>query len=151
MNVDVRERSTIARKGKQRAARRLISGAGQAMLHDAVQKYFNLMYDCDTSHFNEVFRSTVQLHGVRDGHMVMWPAQTYKAVLEKRQSPKSLGSPREEEILMMDFIADDLAFVKVRVRINELVFLDYLTWHCTDGQWLIASKSFFVESIDHTD
>jgi hypothetical protein len=115
-------------------------------LTDAVQKYFDLMYDCDTSRFDEVFRSTVQLHGVRDGQMVMWPAQVYRDILDKRQSPKSLGSARLNEILLMDFASSDMAFVKVRVKISAMVFVDYLTWHCIDDKWLITSKSFYVES-----
>jgi Putative lumazine-binding len=40
----------------------------------------------------------------------------------------------------------DMAFVKARVKIAAMVFVDYLTWHCIDGKWLITSKSFYVES-----
>jgi Putative lumazine-binding len=112
----------------------------------AVEKYFDLMYDCDTSRFDEVFRSTVQLHGVRDGQMVTWSARTYKDILDKRQSPKSLGAARLNEILLMDFASADMAFVKARVKIAAMVFVDYLTWHCIEGKWLITSKSFYVES-----
>ena len=117
-------------------------------LTEAVRKYFDLMYDCDTSHFDEVFRPTAQLHGFRDGQMVMWPAATYRDVLEKRQSPKSLGAARAEDILMMDFVSADMALVKVRVKIAAITFVDYLTWHRCDGKWLNTAKGFHVESID---
>jgi hypothetical protein len=126
----------------------MIGPSSLGRLTDAVQKYFDLMYDCDTSRFDEVFRSTVQLHGHRDGQMVVWPALTYKDILEKRQSPKSLGAPRLNEILMVDFASADMAFVKVRVRITAMMFVDYLTWHRIDGRWLITSKSFYIESSD---
>ena len=43
-------------------------------LAEAVQRYFDLMYDCDTSRFDRVFRSTAQLHGFREGEMTVWPA-----------------------------------------------------------------------------
>ena len=115
-------------------------------LTHAVQKYFDLMYDCDTARFDQVFRSTVQLHGFRDGQMVAWSASTYRDILDKRQSPKSLNSPRADEILLVDFSSATQAFVKVRVRINAMVFVDYLTWHSIDGEWLITSKGFHVES-----
>jgi hypothetical protein len=46
----------------------------------------------------------------------------------------------------MDFASTDLAFVKVRVRIAAMVFVDYLTWHRIDGKWLITSKGFRLES-----
>jgi hypothetical protein len=117
-----------------------------ASLVQAVQTYFDLMYDCDTSRFDRVFRSTVQLHGFRDGQMMVWPARTYRDILDKRQSPKSLNAPRADEILMIDFVSDEMAFVKVRVRMAALVMVDYLTWHRIDGRWLITSKGFHVEA-----
>ena len=103
-------------------------------LTQAVQRYFDLMYDSDTSRFDRVFRSSAQLHGFRDGQVSMWPAQTFKDVLASRPSPKSVGAPREEEILMMDFASANQAVVKVRVRINTIVFVDHLTYHRIDGE-----------------
>jgi len=114
-------------------------------LIDTVQRYFDLMYDCDTSRFDQVFRSTAQLHGFREGQMTMWSAQAYKDILTSRQSPKALGAPREEQILLVDFASDTQALVKVRVRINTIVFVDYLTYHRIDGAWLITAKGYHVE------
>jgi hypothetical protein len=111
----------------------------------AVRKYFDLMYDCDVSAFDHVFRPTSQLHGFRDGEMSMWSAGTYKDILSKRQSPKSQGSPREEQVLMMDFASPNQALVKVRVRIGATVFVDYLTYHRFETDWLITSKAYHVE------
>ncbi len=93
----------------------------------AVQKYFDLMYDCDTSRFGEVFRPTAHLHGFRDGEMAAWSADVYKDILNKRQSPKAQHAPREDEILCVDFASPLMALVKVRVRIATSVFIDYLT------------------------
>ena len=115
-------------------------------LLDAVKKYFDLMYDCDTSRFDQVFAATVQLHGYRDGQMVAWPAQVYRDILDKRQSPKSVNAVRTDEILLVDFSSTTQAFTKVRVRVNTMLFVDYLTWHRIDGKWLITSKGFHVES-----
>lgn len=145
MTATLREVSTRDRSTKD-AAVQSASQVRQASLVGAVQRYFDLMYDCDTSRFDDVFRSTAQLHGVREGQLICWPAATYKEILEKRQSPKALGAVRQEEILSMDFASNDMALVKVRVRIGAVVFADYLTWHCIDGKWLIVSKSFLVES-----
>jgi hypothetical protein len=108
----------------------------------AVQRYFDLMYDCDTAKFDRVFRNTAQLHGFREGQMSMWTADEYRQVLDKRQSPKSLGARREEEILLVDFASATQAVVKARVRINTLVFIDYLTFHNIDGEWIITSKAY---------
>ena len=54
----------------------------------AVQRYFDLMYDGDTSRFDRVFRTTAQLHGLRDGKMAMFTASGYKELTAGRPSPK---------------------------------------------------------------
>jgi hypothetical protein len=81
----------------------MIDRPGIQDLTQAVQRYFDLMYDGDTARFDRVFRSTAQLHGFREGQMSMWPAPQYKEILAGRPSPKSLNAPREEEILFVDF------------------------------------------------
>ena len=48
----------------------------------------------------------------------------------------------------MDFASSSQAMVKVRVRINTIVFVDYLTYHRIDGEWLITGKAYHVESVD---
>jgi hypothetical protein len=111
----------------------------------AVQRYFDLMYDCDVANFDRVFRSSAQLHGFRDGQMTVWPAETYKDILSKRQSPKSQNALREEQVLLVDFVSPTQALAKVRVRIGPTVFTDYLTYHRIDGEWLITSKAYHVE------
>jgi hypothetical protein len=117
-------------------------------LLEAVQRYFDLLYDCDISRFDSVFRSTAQLHGFREGKMTMWSAQAYKDLLATRQSPKTLGARRQEQILLVDLASDTQALVKVRVRVNTIVFLDYLTFHRIDGEWLITAKGYHIESDD---
>jgi hypothetical protein len=119
-----------------------------ASLMTALQKYLDMMYDCDTSRFDDVFYATAQLHGYRDGKLVCWPCKMYRDILDKRQSPNSLNAPREDEILMVDFASTTQALVKVRVRLVEKVFIDHLTWHHIDGRWLITSKGFHIESDD---
>ena len=61
------------------------------------------------------------------------------------RSPKSLGAPRADEIVQMDFASADMAFVKARVRIAAMDFVDYLTWHRIDNKWLITSKGFYLQ------
>ena len=116
-----------------------------AGLMAALQRYLDLMYDCDTSHFDAVFRPTGHLHGFRDGEMKAWSMEVYRDILNRRRSPKSQNAPREDEILFVDFASPTMALVKARVRIAAWVFVDYLTWHCEDGQWLITSKGFHLE------
>lgn len=124
----------------------MIDASNASGLTEAVGEYFDLMYDSDTSRFDEVFGPTSQLHGFREGAMSVIPANSFKQLLADRPSPKSLNAPREEQILLMDFASETQAIVKVRVRINSIVFVDYLSYHRIDGAWLITAKAFHVES-----
>jgi hypothetical protein len=111
-------------------------------LIDAIQKYFNLMYDGDIADFADVFSPTAQLHGYRDGKMVCWPAAEYKEILKARQSPLSQGSPRQDSVLLIDIGSASHALAKVEVRIHAGIYHDYLTYHKIDGRWLITSKGY---------
>lgn len=114
-------------------------------LAQAVQLYLDLMYDGDVAKFDRVFCPTSQLHGFREGEMTCWPAARYKEVLAGRKSPKALGALREEEVLLLDFASPTQALAKVRVRINDMVFVDYLSYHRIGDDWLITSKAYHRE------
>jgi hypothetical protein len=114
-------------------------------LIDAVERYFDLMFDSDVSRFDLVFAPNAQLHGLRDGNLRLLPAREYRHALASGASPKSKGAPRQQEILLMDFASPAQAIVKVRVRIDTILYLDYLSYHCIDGAWLITAKSFHIE------
>ena len=114
-------------------------------LLDAVERYFDLMFDSEVSRFDRVFASSAQLHGLRDGNLRVLSAQEYRNVLASGPSPKSRSAPRQQEILLVDFASPTQAVVKVRVRIDALLYLDYLSYHCIDDAWLITAKSFHVE------
>ena len=112
----------------------------------ALERYFNLMYDCDVTNFDKVFASTAQLHGFREGEMTCWPAAEYKEVLAGRTSPKASGAPQGSEIIMIDFTSSSQALAKVRVRIGDMYFVDYLSYHKIDGTWLVTSKAYHREA-----
>lgn len=114
-------------------------------LLDAVERYFDLMFDSDVSRFDHVFAPSAQLSGLRDGNLRLLSAQDYRNVLASGPSPKSKNAPRHQEILLVDFASPTQAVVKVRVRIDTLVYLDYLSYHLIDEAWLITAKSFHVE------
>jgi hypothetical protein len=118
--------------------------AFQSLL-DAVERYFDLMFDSDVSRFDDVFAPSAQLHGLRDGNVRLLSAQDFRKGLIAGPSPKSTNAPRYQEILLVDFASPTQAVVKVRVRIGPTVYLDYLAYHRIDDAWLVTAKSFHVE------
>jgi hypothetical protein len=111
----------------------------------AIQRYFDLMYDCDITRFDEVFHPTAQLHGVIDGQLTAWPASAYREILSTRVPPRQAGAVRDEEILLRDDASEQQAMVKVRVRIHDRVFIDHLCLLEIDGHWRITSKTFHLQ------
>jgi hypothetical protein len=116
-----------------------------AALLAAVERYLDLMFDNDVSRFEEVFAQSAQLHGLRDGELRLLPARDYKEALASRPSPKSKNAPRQQEVLLVDFASPTQALVKVRVRIDTMQYLDYLSYHYIKDAWLITAKSFHIE------
>lgn len=114
-------------------------------LLDAVDRYFDLMFDSEVAHFDQVFASSAQLHGLRDRNLRLLSAQEYRNALASGPSPKSRNAPRRQEILLVDFASTTQAVVKVRVRVDTLLYLDYLSYHRINDVWLITAKSFHVE------
>ena len=121
------------------------SHAAHSSLLDAVERYFDLMFDGDVSRFEQVFASSAQLHGLRDGSLRLLSARQFRDALAAGPSPKARNAPRRQELLLVDFASPTQAVVKVRVRIDTLLYLDYLSYHCIDGAWLITAKSFHIE------
>jgi len=119
--------------------------ANRQPLLDAVGRYFDLMFDGDVSRFDEVFAPSAQLHGLRDGSLRRLSAQEFRNALATGPSPKSKEAPRLQQLLLVDFASPTQALVKVRVRIDTLLYLDYLSYHRIDGAWLITAKSFHIE------
>ena len=111
----------------------------------AVERYFETMFDADVNRFDQVFAPSAQLHGFRDGNLRILPAAEYRKILASNPSPKSKNAPRQQEILLTDFASSSQALVKVRVRIDTILYVDYLCFHLIGGSWLITAKSFHIE------
>jgi hypothetical protein len=111
----------------------------------AVERYFEMMFDADVSRFDQVFTPTAQLHGLRDSNLRILQAGEYRKVLASNPSPRSKNAPRQQEILLVDFASPSQALVKVRVRIDTILYVDYLCFHLIGDSWLITAKSFHVE------
>lgn len=110
-----------------------------------VENYFETMFDSDLDRFDCIFAPSAKLHGLRDGNLRILPVAEYRNLLASNPSPKSKGAPRQQEILLIDFASPSQALVKVRVRVDAIVYVDYLSFHLIERAWLITAKSFHIE------
>ena len=123
----------------------MIDVATHKSLIATVEQYFDTMFDSDVGRFDQVFAPSAQLHGLRDGNLRILPAAEYRTLLASSSSPKSKNAPRHQEILLVDFASPCQALVKVRVRVDAILYLDYLSFHLIGGAWRITAKSFHIE------
>jgi hypothetical protein len=114
-------------------------------LFAAVDAYFETMFDADLERFDRLFAPTAMLHGLRDGALRVLTAADYRSLLASNLSPKAKNAPRQQEILLVDVAAPEQALVKVRVRIGQVLYLDYLCFHRVGDAWRLTAKSFHVE------
>jgi hypothetical protein len=111
----------------------------------AVAAYFDTMFDGDLARFDRLFAPTATLHGLRDGALRVLPVADYRSLLASTPSPKSKNAPRQQDLLLVDFASPAQALVKVRVRIDQIVYVDHLSFHRVDGDWRVTAKSFHIE------
>lgn len=88
---------------------------------------------------------TAQLHGLRDGKLVVISNAEFRALLAGGLPPQALGAPRAQAILAIDVASPDQAVAKVRVRIGATQFVDQLSYHRIDGTGRITATSFHIE------
>jgi hypothetical protein len=123
----------------------MTDAASHDALIAAVDQYFETMFDNDVTRFDRVFAPSAQLHGLREGHLRILRVADYRKLLASNPSPKSKGAPRQQEILLVDFASPTQALVKARVRIDAILYVDYLAFHLIEGVWRVTAKSFHIE------
>ncbi|MCA7882455.1 nuclear transport factor 2 family protein [Burkholderia contaminans] len=109
-----------------------------------IEDYFNLAYEPKSRDFDSVFHPSCLIQWVDEGRLRTLSSQEYAALIHGRQSPRSIGAPRDEAILSTEDISDSLSTATVRVRIGNKLFNDHFVMHKVDGSWLIATKASAV-------
>lgn len=112
----------------------------------AVQTYFDALFTCDLALFDKVFDNNCSLFDADEGVIAVEPIAQYRNVIADRIPPSSKGQKREDEIMMIDWLSDVSALVKVRLRIHQKVFLDHLCFVKGIEGWRIVAKIWHLES-----
>ena len=107
-----------------------------------LQNYFDVLQTQEMVKFDKVFYPKCVLYSAQDGVIVARTFDEYRAMVQGRKSPQSLGSPRSDEVLMIDVISTEMALAKVRLRLFDNIMVDYLNLMKIDGQWMVVAKHF---------
>ena len=111
----------------------------------AAQTYLDGLYEGDADKLATVFHPTSALTWEQDGALKPLPRDEWLKAVRGRPSAKSLGLPRQDEILQIDQSSPTTAFVKLKCAIPPRYFTDYLCFLKIEGRWQIAQKIFATE------
>lgn len=104
--------------------------------------YFDVLQNQNMDLFDKVFHPSCVLYSRQDDKTIVRPFAEYRSMVQGRTSPEALGSPRHDEILLVDLLSDDMAVVKVRLRLFSNTMVDHLNLMKVDGRWMIFAKHF---------
>jgi hypothetical protein len=118
-------------------------------LHDleqALQAYFDGMYEGDTTKLASVAHDVMHLFGVTDGTLNDMSRTQWLGLIASRPSPKSRELPRNDWVVQIDRSSPTTAFAKVHCQIPPRYFTDYLTLVKLADGWKIVSKTYHTET-----
>ncbi|MBC9227941.1 nuclear transport factor 2 family protein [bacterium SPL81] len=114
-------------------------------IQQQLEKYFDGLYFCDGDKLQDVFHSDAIYFNATDDPMLKLDMETYFSIVEKRISPATQNQPRQDKIISINLIHDQLAMVHVECVIEPKYFYDALTLVQKQGEWKIISKVFHYQ------
>ena len=96
-----------------------------------------------------MYVSSISAHGKdKNGVLEDLDKETFLGILDtfrpNGENPKFI---RSDEILAIDFISDDVAVARVKLRFQNLMCTDMLNLVCFDNEWNIVSISDYKEPV----
>jgi hypothetical protein len=121
-----------------------------AELLDAVDVYFRALHACDVALLDSVFHPASTLFDVDDGAITVDPYPAWRDVVANRASPASVGQARDDEVIVVDWLSNSAAMVRVRLRVLDSIFVDQLSFVDGPDGWRIVAKVWHLESTVET-
>ena len=115
-------------------------------LEQALQVYFDGLYEGDTGKLSRVFHDVAHLFYVADGKLGDMSREQWFDVVRSRTSAQSQDLKRHDWVVQIDRSSATTAFAKVHCQIPPRYFTDYLTFVKLAGGWRIVSKTFHTET-----
>ncbi len=115
-------------------------------LEQALQTYFDGLYEGDTAKLASVFHDVAHLFSVTDGKLANMSREQWFDLVRSRKSAQSQDLPRRDWVVQIDRSSPTTAFAKVHCQIPPRYFTDYLTFVKLAEGWRIVSKTFHTET-----
>jgi len=118
-------------------------------LLDAVQSYFDALYNGDTELFATVMHPNIRLYCPTPEPPLEMDLDAYLALVRGRPSPADRKDPRHDRVLAIEIASPTTAHVRVQDAYLPRLFTDELTFvRPAGGEWRIISKVWHFEVMD---
>jgi hypothetical protein len=101
--------------------------------------YFKGIYEGNLGLLNQIYYTGTLLFGDVKGQPYAKTLDQYFDGVKNRQSPKDSGKPFKGEIISIELV-NSIAIVKVKVKMYDFNYHEFLSFHKFDGRWLIVNK-----------
>ncbi|MHA1547167.1 MAG: nuclear transport factor 2 family protein, partial [Alphaproteobacteria bacterium] len=112
----------------------------------AVSVYLDAIYYCDVEKLDEIFHVSSSLFDADEGEILADPIASFRADVASRPSPAGRKQKRSDQVILIDWLSDISATVKLRLQAHENVFVDHLAFVKGPQGWKIVSKIWHLES-----
>lgn len=117
-------------------------------IQQQIEKYFDALYFCDLALLKQVFHADAIYMNVTEQPILRLDMAEYFLIVESRTSPASKKQIRQDKVISIDLIHDQLAIVHVECVIEPKYFYDALSFTLDHDQWKIISKVFSYQLLD---
>lgn len=114
-------------------------------LFAAIQTYLDAIYYCDVEKLDRVFHPSSSLFDADSGEIFTDPIKSFRADVASRPSPASFNQKRHDQIIMIDWLSDISAMVKLRLHSRTNIFVDHLNFVLGTDGWQIVAKVWHLE------
>ena len=115
-------------------------------LLDAVDTYLDAIYFCDVEKLDKVFHPASSLFDADEGKIFVDPIASFRQDVATRPSPAGRNQKRVEEIILIDWLSELSAVVRLRLQAHENVFVDHLNFVKGPEGWKIVAKIWHLET-----
>jgi putative lumazine-binding protein len=116
------------------------NGQEKNALREALENYyFKGIYEGDLNLLNQIYNKGTLLFGDVKGQLYAKTLDQYLDGVKNRQSPKDSGKPFKGEILSIKAV-NSIAIAELEVKMYDINYYEFLSFHKLDGRWLIVNK-----------
>jgi hypothetical protein len=110
-----------------------------ACINQLLDTYFQGIYEGSIGMLYALYHPCTFLYGDLQGQSYAKTLVLHLNGVAHRQSPKDSGKPFQGEIISVNVI-NSIAIAKVRVRMYDFNYHEFLSFHKIDNRWLIVNK-----------